>query len=240
MPSTCRTAAPTFPTHTPPSVCRLRHILPAACFATALLAPVQADATEVTLVGIFGNKAVLVVDGGRPRTLAAGQRSPEGVKLVGVSGETSSARIELNGTMRIVELGQGPMRVDDDVPTRNAALTLIADGRGHHYAEGNINGAALRFIVDTGATTVSLGFNDAKRARIDLERANPVVMQTASGLVKAWKVRLDTVKVGPLVLHGVEATVMQNDLPVALLGMSFLSRTQMDREGNRLTLRKRF
>jgi aspartyl protease family protein len=48
------------------------------------------------------------------------------------------------------------------------------------------------------------------------------------------------VKVGPLVLHGVDAIVMENDLPIVLLGMSFLSRTEMERDGNRLTLRKRF
>lgn len=203
----------------------------------------SANAVEVSLVGIFGNKAVLIVDGGTPRTYSIGQRSPDGVRLVGISSATHSAKVEVGGVARQIQFGLPAVRIaaaDEGDGSKTTALVLIADIRGHHHAEGSVNGAPLRFLVDTGATTVSLGMNDAKRARLNLDRASEVTVQTASGRVKAWRTRLDTVKVGPLVLHGVDAIVMENDLPVALLGMSFLSRTSMERDGDRLSLRKRF
>lgn len=239
MSSTYKSASARSTIQIQPGLLPFRYILLVGWIVGALLSPGQADAIDVKLVGIFGSKAVLVVDGGRPRTLAAGQRSPEGVRLVDVSAATNSVRIEVDGAARTLEFGREPVRVED-APALDSTLTLTADDRGHHFAEGSINGASLRFIVDTGATTISLGLNDAKRARINLEGAAPVAIHTAAGVAKAWAVRLDTVKVGPLVLHGVEAIVMENDLPIALLGMSFLKRTQMDREGDRLTLRKRF
>jgi len=218
---------------------RGHRILLRTLFLAVALISLPTLAAHVALVGIFGSKAVLVVDGGRPRTLSVGQKTPESVKLVAISAKTNSVRIETDGVEQTLGLGETPVRAENE-PSSDATLTLTADSQGHHFAEGNINGASLRFIVDTGATTISLGMSDAKRARINLERATPVAMQTANGKVKAWMVQLDTVKVGPLVMHGVEATVLDSDLPVALLGMSFLQRTQMNREGTQLTLRKRY
>ncbi|THF64436.1 retropepsin-like aspartic protease family protein [Pseudothauera rhizosphaerae] len=201
--------------------------------------PSYAIASEVSLVGILGNKAVLVVDGGRPRTIAVGQQTPEGVKLLAVSSATGSAKIEADGTVQHVELGRAPVRIDG---TSSGAvdLTLTADTQGHHLTLGSINGASIRFMVDTGATSVGIGIADARRAGVDLSGATPIGVQTASGVVRGWRVRLDTVRVGPLEMHGVEGIVLENNMPVALLGMSFLSRTEMTHEGNRLTLRKRY
>jgi aspartyl protease family protein len=221
--------------------CTLR-VLSALGLTVLAAIPLAAYAAEVALAGVFGSKAVLIINGGAPRTLAVGQRSPEGVRLVEVTPASNAARIEVDGVTRQIRMGQGSVSISA-TPAAEAdamALTLIADSRGHHYAEGSINGAPLRFIVDTGASAISMGMSDARRARLNLERASPIAVQTASGAVKAWQLRLDTVKVGPLVLHGVDAIVMENDLPIVLLGMSFLSRTEMERDGNRLTLRKRF
>lgn len=218
-------------------VCRQAIAMPA--LIGLLLAPQPSAAAEVALAGVIGSKAILVVNGGQPRTIAVGQQTPEGVRLIAIEAGRDAARVEVGGITQRLELGRSPVSVSA-APSNDAALTLLADGKGHHFADGNINGSAIRFIVDTGASAIAIGRSDAQRAGINLSGATQVMVQTASGADRAWRVRLDTVKVGPLVMHGVDALVMNNDLPVALLGMTFLSRTEMRHEGNRLTLRKRF
>lgn len=66
------------------------------------------------------------------------------------------------------------------------------------------------------------------------------MMQTANGIVRAWKVRLDTVRVGDVTLRNIEGIVHGNDMPIALLGMSFLNRMEMRRDGTILQLRQRY
>ena len=108
-------------------------------------------------------------------------------------------------------------------------------------AEGQVNGAHVRFLVDTGATLVTLSASEAKRLGIDYRRGQQAVSQTANGRVLVYRVRLDSVTVGGMTIRDVDAVV--NDAPgmeVSLLGMSFLNRTEMRREGANLTLTKRY
>lgn len=205
--------------------------------ALTLISPV--GASDVALAGVIGKKAILVINGGQPQTLAVGQTSRDGVRLVEISPERNAAIVDIDGLRQRLELGRGAVRVAGATP-EEAVLTLFADGKGHHFTDGSINGAGVRFLVDTGASSVAIGIGDARRARIDLDKAPRIRVQTASGPSTAWRVRMETVKVGPLVMYGVEGLVMENDLPVALLGMSFLSRTEMSREGDRMLLRKRY
>lgn len=210
-----------------------------ALWVLALFIPPALYAAEVGLAGILGKKAVLVINGGQPRTLAVGQATPDGVQLIEIAPSRDSVTVQINGLTQRLELGRGAVRVTGTSPTQSV-LTLIADSKGHHFADGNINGAHVRFLVDTGATAIAIGMSDARRARIDLEKAPRIMVQTASGPSAAWRVRFDIVKLGPLVMHGIDGLVMENDLPIALLGMSFLSRTEMQRDGDRMTLRRRY
>jgi aspartyl protease family protein len=205
----------------------------------ALLLGVSAPAmaVEVVLAGVFPGKAVLVVDGGPPRTVAVGGRTPEGVRLLESSG--GSALIEVDGRRERLELGQAALRsigggADD------STLSLVADTGGHYYVQGSINDATVRFLLDTGASMVSMGPEAAKRAGIDYRRGVPRRAQTANGVATVWQVRLDRVRVGNLTLHGVDGLVHEHDLPFVLLGMSVLGRMDMQREGDRLMLRKRY
>lgn len=197
-----------------------------------------APAAEVELAGVFGNKAVLIVDGGAPRTLVVGERTRDGLTLVDVSG--GAATVEINGQRQKVMLGAGPVRGSSGEANAAAAVSLVADARGHHFTGGSINGASVRFLVDTGASMVSIGASDARRAGIDYLRGVAGISETANGPARVWKVKLDTVRVGDVTLRGVDGLVHENNLPFVLLGMSFLSRMDMQREGDRLTLRKRF
>jgi len=198
--------------------------------------PICASAADVAVAGIFANKAVLVVDGGPPRTLSVGQRTPEGVQLVAIDGDT--ARIFVDGRRESVRMGERVVR--RAAAEGNSDVYLEGDSQGHFFVNGHVNNGAIRFLVDTGASVVSIGRSDARRLGIDLSKAEVGATQTAAGLRKVWRVRLDSVRVGTLVLNDVEASVLENDLPLALLGMSFLSRMEMTREGSRLVLRKRY
>lgn len=208
------------------------------CGMVSFFAAMQAFAADsVELSGMFGNKAVLTVNGGPPRTVAVGERTRDGVKLVELSGD--GAVVEIDGRRCRLVLDASVLRsVEPDASP--AVVNLYSDSRGHHFSAGSINGAPVRFLVDTGASMVSLGASDARRAGIDYRRGSPGYVQTANGISNAWSVRLDTVRIGGVILHGVEGIVQENDLPFVLLGMSFLKRTDMQREGDRLILRKRY
>jgi aspartyl protease family protein len=198
--------------------------------------PGAAFGNEVALAGVFGTRAALVVNGGPVRTLAIGERTPEGVMLLELSGD--AALVDVGGRTRRIVLGGSAVSLGGAAGA--AETSLVADARGHHFASGSINGAAVRFLVDTGASMVSIGLSDARRAGIDYRSGTPGRAQTASGTTRVWRVRLDSVRVGDVSLSGVEALVHENELPFVLLGMSFLNRMDMQREGDRLVLRKRY
>lgn len=203
----------------------------------ALAAALPSVATEVNVVGLFKGKAVVVVDGSAPRTLSVGERTVEGVLLV--SADSKSATFEIDGKRQELELGR---HVESAALTgARQSVTLAADGNGHFSAEGQVNGAHMRFLVDTGATLVTLPASQAQRLGIDFRRGQQAVSQTANGQVIVYRVRLDSVAVGPMTLTSVDAVVHDSPgLDVALLGMSFLNRTEMRREGANLTLTKRY
>jgi aspartyl protease family protein len=192
-------------------------------------------AVSVTLVGLFPGKAVVVIDGQDPRTISAGQKTAEGVTLVSTASET--AIFEIDGKRQTLELGQ------HFVPASGKAGSVLAiapDGQGHHWATGQINGKTTRFLIDTGATTVSLPAGFARAAGIDYQKGQRGFVQTANGPSVAFRVKLDSLTVGDITLYQIDATVMESGLDVALLGMSFLSRTDMKRDGANLVLTKRF
>ena len=119
-------------------------------------------------------------------------------------------------------------------------VTLSADARGHFYVNGTVNGRSLRFLVDTGATLTTLSRTDARRVGLDYRSGTPAKVTTGGGEVSGWRVTLDSVRVGATTVRDVEAFVVDNDaLPVGLLGMSFLGRFDMHRQGETLALRHR-
>lgn len=207
-------------------------------FALAILAGVwsaPAGAMDIALVGLMTDKAMVVIDGGKRQTLALGATSPEGVKLIAL--ESGAAVFEIDGKRRRMQIGQS---VVSAAKAEKPALVLSADGQGHFFTPGTINGEGVRFLVDTGATFVSMGASDARRARVDIAKGTPGQTMTANGVVKVWRVRLSSVKVGNITLHDVDATVHQHDMPIVLLGMSFLNRMEMRRDGTSLTLTQRY
>lgn len=202
-----------------------------ACFSSA-----KALANEVGVAGLFPGKAVLVVNGAPPKTYAVGAQVAEGIRLLAVG--DSSATLEIQGRRQTVAIGSHTIRTAKS--TGPESVTLTADGRGHFMASGQINGGAMTMMVDTGATMIALPAHDAKRLGIDYRKGQVGTVNTANGIASAYRVRLDTVRIGDIELHQVDALVQESGLGIGLLGMSFLNRTVMQRDGDKMILTKRF
>ena len=191
----------------------------------------------MTVVGLSSARASVSINGGSPRWLAVGQRSPEGVVLVAVDRE--SATFEIDGKRRALGMNQAYVAAKA-AGGGSSSVTLKADARGHFVADGQVNGGTVRFLVDTGATTIALPATDAKRLGLDYLKGERGLVQTANGGAPAYRVKLDTVRLGDITLNGVDAVVLEGGLTTPLLGMSFLNRTEMKRDGETMVLTKRF
>ena len=200
------------------------------------LAAAPAGATDVGLAGLFPGKALLTINGGPPRIVKVGAPSEDGVRVVSVEGD--SATLEIDGRKRVLRLGQNVAAQPSGSAPATTVLTAAA--AGHVMTMGSVNGTSVRFIVDTGASMISLGAGDARRIGLDVSRGEPGIVATANGQTQVMRVKLNSVRVGEILLNNVDATVHQHDLPVALLGMSFLNRMEMQRNGDTMTLKKRY
>jgi aspartyl protease family protein len=193
------------------------------------------QATDISVVGLFPGKAVLVVDGGSPKTYSVGNAVTDSIKLVNVNGTT--ATIEANGKRQNIAIGE---HINRSAPSGSAKVTLQADGQGHYVAQGQINGGTVRMLIDTGATMIALPASEASRLGINYKNGRQGYVNTANGAVPVYMVKLNTVKIGDIELNQVDGVVQESGLPFILLGMSFLNRTEMRREGEQMTLTKRY
>lgn len=179
----------------------------------------------------------MVINGAAPRTIGTGSVTPEGVKLIAV--DSTVATLEFDGRRHRLAVGEHAVAAAT-ANSSPSSTTLLADQRGHFFATGIVNGAPVRFMVDTGATLVALGAGDAARAGVDYRRGQPMVVMTANGAVQAWRVKLSSLQLGNITLRDVDAAIQGEDTPIALLGMSFLNFLEMKRDGETMTLRRRF
>lgn len=189
---------------------------------TLLLVAAHATASpRVQVVGLFPGAAVINVDGQR-KLVRVGQTGPGGVQVISADGKGALLRVE--GADRYYGLSR---ELSSGYAEPERKQLSIAKGQGGHYwIAGSINGQPVQFLVDTGATSVAINENQARRLGIDYRVVGKqIVVGTASGTAKAWRVHLNSVKVGAINVMGVEAVVIEGSSPTeALLGMSFLGR----------------
>ena len=196
-----------------------------------------AQATEVNVVGLFNGKAMISINGGKHRVMAAGETSPEGVKLI--SSDSATAVLEIDGKRQSLGMGKSASIPSADGGGNQSAV-LAADIRGHFVTTGSINGTSARMVVDTGATMVSMGKDEAKRLGISYLNGERGAVSTANGVVPAYRVTLNTVKVGDITLNQVDGLVQDSSMPFVLLGMSFLKRLEIKQDGTNMTLLKKY
>jgi aspartyl protease family protein len=198
----------------------------------------SAAAADIALVGVIGDKAaVLAVDGGDPKTVKVGQ-SWRGISVLAV--ERDQATIEVDGKKRVLQRGLHYRNADASGNGRSM-VTLAADTRGHFFIDGAVNRIPVRFMVDTGATMVALPQRDADRLGIDYRAGRRAATRTANGIATVYLVKLDSIRIGDIELHNIDGLVHEGGgLEQALLGMSFLNRVSMQRDGGTMTLIQRF
>jgi aspartyl protease family protein len=108
---------------------------------------------------------------------------------------------------------------------------------GHYLANGTINGEEVEFMLDTGASDVSIPATVAQRA--GLERGVEKYYETANGTIKAWATRIERLGLGDIALHGVRASInpyMEGE--TILLGMSVLKHLEFTQRGDTLIIRQ--
>ena len=196
--------------------------------------PSPSLATDLRVVAVTpGQSADVIIEDGSPVTIEVGE-TIDGVKLL--RADRDGVVLSADGITATLPL------VADDSTTpaaRSNSVTLSADARGHFVTSGTVNGRPVNFLVDTGATLVTLSRAEATRIGLDYGSGRPTQSQTANGVVRGWRVSLASVSVGDVTVRDVDAMVIDNDTPpVGLLGMSFLGRFDMHRQGSTLVLRR--
>ncbi len=195
-----------------------------------------ASAQTVSMSGRLGDKALLMIDG-RPRTVAVGS-TVQGVKLLSVTAD--AAVVELAGQRVTVPMGGAQVNLGGVASEGGGSRIVLAAGPGGHFTtQGSINGRAVEFVVDTGATMVAMSQADADRVGLKYREGQRGMVGTANGPVPVHRVVLSSVRLGDVLVYNVEAVVIPAQMPYVLLGNSFLTRFQMKRENDVMTLEKR-
>jgi aspartyl protease family protein len=196
-----------------------------------------APGTAVTLQGIMGSKALLVIDGRAPRALGPGE-SLGAIQVISVQGE--QARITIAGSPATLLLGEAQSSVAGKArPAGGVQISMASDANGHFMAEGLINGKPARFMVDTGATTMAMSLADAVKLGVDYRKGQPIQVGTANGMATGYALKLHSVRIGDVEVYDVDAVVTQQRMPFVLLGNSFLNRFQMRRDADVMVLTRR-
>jgi aspartyl protease family protein len=202
-----------------------------------LCAAPWAAAQSVTLSGSLGaSKALLVIDG-EPYTVAVGS-SAKGVLLKRLG--DGEAEVSVGGRNTLLRLG-APVRLGGGAGAATAPREIvITAGPGGHFASaGTINGKTVQFMVDTGATSIAMSQSEANRLGLDWQRGRRALTQTAGGVVPIHAINLNSVQVGGIEVINVDAVILPAEMPMVLLGNSFLSRFSMRRDNDVMRLEKR-
>jgi aspartyl protease family protein len=209
------------------------------CATAVLLLFVFAGAVNaaeiIVLKGLFGKKSALVSIDGNDHVLKMGKEK-KGVTLIKIEGQ--EAIIRVNSQQQRISLSK-QISIGYKQPTVKTVRIASQKG-GHYWVAAQINGRTVDVIVDTGATTISMGASTAKSLGVDYRKGRPVRMSTANGVTEGRVVTLKKVTVGEISQYNVLATVSLNDaLPIILLGNSFLSGVDMRTVNGVLILEQR-
>jgi aspartyl protease family protein len=170
--------------------------------------------------------------------LRVGRPPVNGVELIAADSRTATLRVD--GQTR--QFGLQREYTEGFAQAERQQVSIPRGEGGHYRITGSINGQAVGFMVDTGATSVSMSSAQARRLGIDYRMdGTPVRAATASSAVEGYQVNLARVKVGDIELSNVQALVLEGRFPLeVLLGMSWLSRVRMDEQDNLLLLQRKY
>lgn len=190
------------------------------------------------LEGVLGSKAVFSVDG--KRVLLSSGQEHDGVKILSIQQNTAS--VEIGGKRRQLRIGDSSIVASPYKQRKSVTVTVSPDNRGMYTTVGSINSLPVTFLVDTGASSIAMNAHEARRLGIEFRyKGKPTMVATASGTARAYNITLDKVSVGQITLNSVPAVVVDGDFPLqVLLGMSFLGRLEIQREGAVMRIKQKY
>jgi aspartyl protease family protein len=189
----------------------------------------------VEALALFRGRAFLRIDGDLV-LMREGESHRSGVVLIAADGE--GATVSWQGEERPVSLTRQTGGVSAESAPQE--IRLSPDRLGQYRVPGRINGQAVSFMVDTGASMVAISQRQAQQLGLDYRRGEQGTVVTAQGQAMAWFFDLEQVEVGGMEATYVQAAVIQGNFPVEiLLGMSFLSQIRMEHDGNIMLLQER-
>lgn len=200
---------------------------PHVVFLVVLLLPWQLVAAEIEVLGLFKGAALLKIDG-EQKLLKVGQAWRDVILL------------EANSREALADIGGEPVRltvskrIDSNFTVPESRQVIIRKNDNRQYiTTAEINGRRTSVLVDTGANIVAMNSGTARAMGVSYEEGVPSRVATASGVVNAWTVTLDSVDVGGIRINHVQASVLQGAFPeVVLLGMSYLQHVELkERDG---------
>ncbi len=178
---------------------------------------------NIRIVGLFSDKALVIIDGQR-HMLSTGGKSVSGIKLLKAS--STSATLEVHGKARTYQLSRD-MNGGIQKPEK-AIIQIARNNLGQYITRGRINNQPIDLLVDTGANVLAINSMDAKRLGINFQNGKPVKVETASDIISGYQVILQSVALGNIRVNHVEATIIEGSYPdIALLGMSFLKHVKL-------------
>lgn len=193
-------------------------------------------APAVVVKGLFKDKAVLAING-QTRLIKVGESSPEGVRLIACDSER--ALVEIEGQTQELKLSQEIAATFTQAQFNEVRIARSPDS--HYRVTGQINGRPATMMVDTGATSVVMNLEEARRLGIDYRNGQKGFASTAGGIVDSYMVKLEQVSVGNIQVQAVQGAVIIGDFPEQiLLGNSFLSRVSLQDEQGVLLIRSKY
>lgn len=207
-----------------------------AALAGLLLAG-AAQATEITVVGLFPGKAVVRIDGER-LVMSEGEVSPHGVTLLHADSE--KARFEVDGEVREILLGTH-IGTDYSAPGPGKKHRIYRASNNMFETGGFINGVSVHFMVDTGASSIAMNSGHARKIGLKYKKGRQIGVSTANGVTSGYMVTLDRVRVGDIELTNVEAIVLEGGSPPEiLLGLTFLDRLHWTKNDTVIELERKY
>lgn len=207
------------------------------CLLTLVLALAKHSLAEpqVVVKGLFKGAAVLEING-RQTVLKVGKTSSEGVLLI--SATSKSAVVEVEGERRTLLLSQNIGAAYKEATTKEVRLT--SQHQGHFFGSGKFNGRSAQFLVDTGATSVSMSSAAADRLGIRYKNGRVIRVNTAQGTTRGYQISLNRVEVGGISVSNVTTVIIEGEYPLdVLLGNSFLNKTDMNIQNGVLVLKSK-
>ena len=200
-----------------------------------LLLPGHLFAAEIEVLGLFKGAALLKVDG-EQKLLKVGQVWNDVTLLEANSKEAladiGGERVRLTVSRRISS--------NFTVP-ESRQVVIRKNDRRQYITNAEINGRRTAVLVDTGANIIALNANTARAMGVDYKKGVPSRVATASGVVNAWAVTLDSVDVGGIRINHVQASVLEGAFPeVVLLGMSYLQHVELRERDGVLSLTSKY